>query len=139
MQKEITETLVSFKVAELAKKKGFRKSGVMMGYVTKFYRPSTQTLLSYGRTGRSKISDLIYAPSADLLQRWLREVHNIHFIVKPYIETLGKKEITGYYTPTICTSSLDEYLEFDDNYSSYEEALEEALFQALNLLPDVNI
>lgn len=125
------EQIISFKTAELAREKGFRNSGKMMGYVTKFYRPSTQTLLSYGRTGRSKISDLIYAPTQDLLQKWLREVHNIHITI------FSKSQESWMYRITKKGQSLEEGLYGEDFYL-YDEAREEALFQSLKLLPNVN-
>lgn len=125
------EQIISFKTAELAREKGFCNSGKMMGYVTKFYRPSTQTLLSYGRTGRSKISDLIYAPTQDLLQKWLREVHNIHITI------FSKSQESWMYRITKKGQSLEEGLYGEDFYL-YDEAREEALFQSLKLLPNVN-
>ena len=132
------EELVSFKVAKLAKDKGFDWLVTNMFKIGAISKGVIEEDNLYDNVNKLKSSAVWSRPTQSLLQRWLREVHNIHFITKPYIESLGKKEITGYYIPTICTSSLDEYIEFDDNYSTYEEALDEGLFQALNLLPDKN-
>ena len=143
MQKEITETLISFKTAKLAKEKGFNipypaffhiENGKTVEYNYVYTSILTSQFHDIKEGGNLKSITYFSRPTQDLLQKWLREVHNIHFITKPYIESLGKKEITGYYIPTICTSFLDKYIEFDDNYSTYEEALDEGLYSALLLL-----
>lgn len=129
---KITEDLVSFEVAKLAKEKGFTLQTNPFGldlYLTKFYRPSTKTLLSYGRTGRSKLNTLIYAPTQSLLQRWLREVHNIDITI------------------SLVANGYGFYIHKDRNYTNkgenygisgitYEEALEVGLQEALKLLPN---
>lgn len=127
----MSDTLVSFETAELAKEKGFTLQTNPFGYVTKFYRPSTKTLLNYGRTGRSKLSTLIYAPTQSLLQRWLREVHGIDVIALP---TYSEKYIFRLYQKgTICKNQIyGNYMSKD--YANYEEALEKGLFQALKLI-----
>ena len=128
------DKLIEYSTAKLAKEKGFNEEC----YFT-YAKMSKEYCIfksEYSVTN-SEIDKYVYsAPTQSLLQRWLREIHNIHIITKPYIESLGKKEITGYYIPTICTSSLDEYTEFYDNYSTYEEALEMGLQEALKLIPN---
>lgn len=128
------DKLIEYSTAKLAKEKGFNEEC----YFT-YAKMSKEYCIfksEYPITN-SEIDKYIYsAPTQSLLQRWLREIHDIHIITKPYIESLGKKEITGYYIPTICTSSLDEHIEFYDNYSTYEEALEMGLQEALKLIPN---
>lgn len=119
------ENLVSFQVAKLAKEKGFTLQTNPFGYVTKFYRPSTKTLLSYGRTGRSKINDLIYAPTQSLLQKWLREVHSMHIV--PLLESYS-----GDYGIEILINGKAPTRFY--NIGNYEDALEEGIFQALKLI-----
>lgn len=122
------ENIVSFQVAKLAKEKGFTLQTNPFGYVTKFYRPSTGTLLSYGRTGRSKLNTLIYAPTQSLLQKWLREVHNLHITID--------YNKSGKFNCRLCDeveNNLSIKL-FGEYFNSYEEALEVGLYQALKLV-----
>jgi hypothetical protein len=70
----------------------------------------------------------VYKRQQHLLQRWLREVHNIHI----FIEVFKIEGITKY-----AATILSDMLEEDDVYTyfnTYEEALEEALVNALNLI-----
>ena len=127
----MTEKLVEFEVAKLANEKGFTTKGIMlMGYTSKFYHPRTKSLLSYGRTGKSKLSTLYYAPTQTLLQRWLRDKHKLHIEILltdeiPYTQFYIKiMEIGKYFT-----------LSHDGIYNeSYEEVLELGLISALKLV-----
>jgi len=72
-----------------------------------------------------------YRPTQSLLQRWLREIHNIEVVPGPHFKKLSygcevyhytAKNVTGY-TPIELNSS-----------ETYEEALEEGLIEALKLI-----
>lgn len=129
------ENIVSFQVAKLAKEKGFTLQTNPFGYVTKFYRPSTGTLLSYGRTGRSKLNTLIYAPTQSLLQKWLREVHNISICIYPVLYEWEVSLHTCYRK-----RKLTVYLNAETSIhgKTYEEALEVGLQEALKLIKNEN-
>ena len=127
------EELVSFKVAKLAKEKGFNLSSP--GYYScdnpsSGVKGNQLTLRDWEKWTNFGSEDLqegtlIYsAPTQFILQKWLREVHNINItisiIVDPryngyYCEIrLGRKYISSHY----CSKTYEDSLEF---------ALEEAL------------
>lgn len=72
------------------------------------------------------------AVSQSLLQKWLREVHNLH------IELTWNNDLTHKYMFQI--HSVNKFCEVDCKieYNTYEEALEEGLFQALKLIKNEN-
>jgi len=122
------ETLVSFKVAKLAKEKGFDE---------KVYR-------EYDKSGylrcTSKSADVVLgpydellksteypAPTQSLLQRWLREVHNIFVFISPLIPNCREFGVTIYSNKYTCEKDLGFY-------NQYEKALEVGLFEALKLI-----
>lgn len=141
---EIQETLVSFEVAKLAKKKG---CNIQTSYnyhlrETNWYYKHTGELHHY--SWFSSFDNMLFAPTQDLLQKWLREVHNIHIILEEGYNTHNEK--IKFYP--VLFPFKDKFKEVNGNSrlyfgdvwkDTYEEAREEALFKALNLLPDVNI
>lgn len=66
-----------------------------------------------------------------LLQRWIREVHNIDIYIEPVAAGYG------FYI-----HKNGDYIHNRESYvvsrNTYEEALEVGLYSALKLLPDVN-
>ena len=72
--------------------------------------------------------EYVSAPSQSLLQKWLREKHNIHV----WCELLDRKNI---YRAKVCDNSPSlKYYGFWDDKRSYEEALEIGLQEALKLI-----
>jgi hypothetical protein len=68
------------------------------------------------------------------IQRWLRETHNIHIYVEPVWsedDTIKIPEYVGWYI----TVGFDE-ADPPVYYTTYEEALEQALFEALTWLKE---
>ena len=118
------EQLISFETAKLAKEKGFIPSE---GITCKSY-------LQDGRVGYQTIWDLdlkhacledhIIAVTQSLLQKWLREVHNIHLIAYKNIN------IDGYDWCFITTDGITNI----NSYKTYEEAYEIGLQEALKLI-----
>jgi hypothetical protein len=118
-EKIMKEQLITFETAELAKEKGFdissRSDGVGMD------------VFKNGRLTHTIFYDKnhIYAPTQSLLQKWLREKHNIHICVKFFGQshqyTLEVSE--DYYSPT-------RYIGIE----TYEEALEKGLYESLLLI-----
>lgn len=117
------DELVTFETAKLAKEKGF-SPGILVGSHHYFYKPDGTRLWgdSFGK------ENFYYVSTQSLLQRWLREVHNIEvpviFFDRGYLYTVTKKPSKGNHYRV-------EYSE------TYEEALEKGLFEALDLLPNV--
>lgn len=118
----LKEKLISFETAKLAKEKGFHISsrGEGMGKRVFINGELVNTIFS------SK--DYIHAPTQSLLQKWLREVHEISI------------KIDDYYTDSrvrfdynVCQLGSQE-----DNpvgiFETYEEALEIGLQEALKLI-----
>ena len=109
------EEKVSFQVAKLAKEKGFESNE----------RPAynIEGILQNTFNGE----DTYYpAPTESLLQRWLREVHNIHITVY----SLDKK----YWCNFRNIKDEDTVLFISENYQTYEKVLEIGLFEALKLI-----
>jgi len=110
--------------AVLAKEKGFDE------YYRKSVEPKTGDVWINGAIGKNSELDRynrICFPSQSVLQSWLRETHNIHIEIttdnfSDWSVALNVKddtENTGYWT-------------YDHN--SYEEALENGLQRALDLI-----
>lgn len=107
------EELISFKVAKLAKEKGFM-----------FTEPDQLYYNDGGHINRIHISDLDFpAPTQSLLQRWLREKHKILLTVEYSLD----KDDWFYY---LYKQPFNKYIHFN----TYEQALKEGLKQALTLI-----
>lgn len=78
-------------------------------------------------------------PTQSLVQKWLRETHGIHISMSfkpnvkkwdhtPYYMSLGGKEYVKYYS---------EYVKLhrERRYDTYEEALEDGIYDSLMMLP----
>ena len=110
------EQLITFEIAKLANKKGF------IGWSEKRYNKK-------GTFNESKAWS-ISAPTQSLLQKWLREVHNIHLSVRHVIDNYYIIEMT--YPETRDKRFL--YKLIDTHFKIYEEALEKGLIEALKLI-----
>ena len=65
------------------------------------------------------------APTQSLLQKWLREVHNLHISITQH----------NKINYVIAVHELNDESEFEKhNIDTYEEALEKGLFEALKLI-----
>ena len=123
MKKELVtplkEKLISFETAKLAKEKGFHISsrGEGMGKRVFINGELVNTIFS------SK--DHIHAPTQSLLQKWLREVHNVSIKIDDYYTNSRVR-----FDYNICELGSQE-----DNpvgvFETYEEALEIGLQEAL--------
>lgn len=133
------ENIVTFQVAKLAKEKGF---GVDTG---EYWVETLEHELDIPRSGIEKFPShkprilghkpsgnfhIIHgAPTQALLQKWLREIHNIDIII-------WKNGIDGSYRVEDILLNNKELtdLEFEDSFDNYENALEEGLYEALKLI-----
>lgn len=119
------EQLITFETAKLTKEKGF----------------SEFTYTVYNENGKSFVfnsgflsrATRIPAPTQSLLQKWLREKHNIVVWLKPY-----HAELNGYYSDNwsvYIDDSHGRHLITDYIYvHGYEKALEKGLQEALKLI-----
>ena len=112
------DELVSFKVAKLAKEKGFN-------YAYEFYDKDGK-LEEFGMvSGWCNSTDENYpAPTQSLLQKWLRDKFKIYITIGVNYNTKGNIESFNY---SIEGSILNKGV-----FESYEESLENAFYEALN-------
>jgi len=124
------EQLISFETAKLAKEKGFNE-------VCKWY--ITSDTISDGNETNDFLRDGYYsAPTQSILQKWLREVHKLQIYVEPVWKDYHR--VNTEYIPWVSYTKEEEDNHLPDEeevyYSSYEEALEIALVEALNTIPN---
>lgn len=123
------EQRISFETATLAKDKGYD----IVDYNHAF-NPNTGyeleghvvTNLLYAEPDLSKH---LFRPTQSLLQKWLREKHNIH------VECCHNDQI-GYRVWTKTFPDKTSFVEKNENifFNAYEEALEQGLLEALKLI-----
>lgn len=142
----ITDQLVTYEVAKLAKEKGFD------GECRDFYcndklqkrisvTSCNRQVTSFDYCSNTMLEDYdspkeyyhYAAPTQSLLQRWLREEKGLHI-------GIDYNHPNKSWTPTIirmcCIPTRDTPYRLDlPSSSSYEVALEKALIYALNMLP----
>ena len=145
------DTIVSFKIAKLAKKKGFGLGENDYCQLLYFYNLEGKlndikdNLFLFKNTSAShlgaltlsdieieisfmdnSIDEIILAPTQSLLQKWFRDVHKIHI------------QINWYADGTYKASLISDVFEDEENdvsfFNTFEECLEDALFEALNCI-----
>jgi len=120
------ETRIKLTTAVLARDKGFPQQ------TYPFYNGKGDVIVHTIIAPRDVMA---YASSQSELQTWFREVHDIHINPQPSRETADhSNEITGYYMGEIWNTAGKLLNEGDDEFSTYEEALEAGLFFALKLI-----
>ena len=143
----MNDALIGFEVAKLAKEKGFDEY-CSIGWVTKEiagkylnyhykYNFSKDFVIQDDVMFCPLYEPYYLTPTQSLLQKWLREKHQIIVTITP---TFTYSLITkiGYYC-TVETPNEDLYSMECKNpdlyfYSTYEEALESGLKEALTLI-----
>ncbi len=122
----MTDTIISFEVAKLAKEKGFDVT------VQHFYGKDQNEL--YDAWGSNKeLKNWCTAPTQSLLQKWLREKHDI--VIK--CDSMTRDFNNGGYKDWYCDiRTISHHIagEARDGFETYEEALEQGLLEALELL-----
>lgn len=146
----MNDELITFETAKLAKEKGFdipcnkmfTYGKEMFGYVNvvKEYDGSkyecTEIPHDWNNTKQPTSTKYFSRPTQSLLQRWLREVHNIHVEIKllDFVDlsseyhckvTFIKDDLWGWFIPTKNKSKL-----------TYEEAIEIGIQEGLKLIKD---
>ena len=121
----ITENYVSVETAKLLKEKGF----------------DAECHMNYNNLGGKIFSsnpitkNCIKAPTLQMAMKWLREVHNIHIVIKSVIRTYGDTE---YYYELYGTKNKSLCVVCDiykgESWDSSEEATEAAIKYCLENL-----
>ena len=129
------EQLISVETAILAKEKGFTRKNncacrngwvcYLESFTGQIYTEDFNEM-SFDTLGNSH---LIECPTQSLLQKWLREIHNIQ--VYAHSSTL-RNGIYSDYIAHVNGISINDAR--DEEYKSYEEALEIGLLEGLKLI-----
>lgn len=126
------DTLVTFETAESAKEKGFDICTYSDCWLKTLSGEIIHNSERYSCIEHDRAELYLSQPTQTALQKWLREVHNIHANVEPHWteENICDPQATplywGYYIATDCEGEdKPTYRE------TYEGALEIALFAAL--------
>ena len=134
------DQLITFETAELAKKKGFDYK--CRGY----YYSLSETVMSngtltgaqnYNNPKKDKFAGSPYysAPTQSLLQRWLREVHDLDLYCTPdYLNVVKTREKVYDCVCVKCEAGNINLLFHLNDYTTYEAALERGLIEALKLI-----
>lgn len=122
------ESLIDLETAKIAKEKGFKES--CFHYFSlegeeKSFKEDIMYFYSKGENGR-----VILRPTQSLLQRWLREVHNLYVLVEN--NDLENEVIWYFY---VNKKGGENLLLSTIKCKTYEEALELGLQEALKSLP----
>jgi len=127
------EQLISFETAKLAKEKEFfdkTSNGEIRISQQNVYSPEGN-LFSLEKaifSSAFRLKDCYNAPTQSLLQKWLREVHNINILISP--------SKTNYFIIMVYLDKHNNFQEYDlqNYYKTYEEALETGLLEALKII-----
>jgi hypothetical protein len=117
------EQVVSIKTAKLAKNKGFNiKTNTVDYMLNGNYIGERGACVS--------CTKYVPAPTQSLLQRWLREIHNIHLLLEPYYDE-QKVLVYGF---DLITERTEEETIVEKGFKTYEDGLEIGLQEALKLI-----
>jgi len=127
------EQLISFETAKLAKEKEFfdkTSNGEIRISQQNVYSPEGN-LFSLEKaifSSAFRLKDCYNAPTQSLLQKWIREVHNINILISP--------SKTNYFIIMVYLDKHNNFQEYDlqNYYKTYEEALETGLLEALKII-----
>lgn len=126
------EELISFETAKLAKEKEFDWD------CTNYYQDSIRAGHFKVNSLKNSVIDFLHkedescviyftAPTQSLLQKWLRENYNFHFLIDTTPNCIE-------YRISIQNIKTLDLFHIDDRFKSYEEALEKGLEKALKLI-----
>jgi len=112
----MTDQLISFETAKLAKEKGFNIECIY--HIEKNLK--TEEILNHVHYGYE-------CPTQSLLQKWIRETHSIHIGIDYDVGGWSYFYLTNLKSPT-------KDVNWSKNYDTYEETLEAGLQEALKLI-----
>lgn len=117
--------LITFETAKLANEKEFNISQDC-GYKSNgTYFDNSQ---DYDGCKFGYCKEIYLAPTQSLLQRWLREKHNIH------VETVCNNLKDLMFSSEIYGFNIEDSQAVTKTFDTYEQALEEGLYKALKLI-----
>jgi hypothetical protein len=128
------EELIVFETAKLAKEKGFDWD------CESYYKPNTKELPSNLNGKRSwnhvvPAKEYYSAPTQSLLQKWLREKHNIHIPVNWVYKKSYDTDVDWHYNVKGIGLTSNNLIDLDETkFNTYEKALEVGLLEALKLI-----
>lgn len=122
------EQKIGFELAILAKSKGFE---VKCKY---WYDQVGGLNPRKGPSGAMFYENVGYAYTQSLLQKWLRDVHNIFVEVAKHTNMRYWVDINTIESGELIWNSLNDLNGNDLYFDTYEEALEAGLLEALNLI-----
>ena len=136
------EELITFETAKLAKEKGFTSSKTLKGYHEDFSSLDGDNYPSLGTytfldncTAKNSQEYQIEVPTQSLLQKWVREKHDLHSTVEVSISTRNGGLETYYEIRySIISITYRNYVISKERFTTYEEALEVGLLKALKLI-----
>ena len=128
------DQLISFETAKLAKEKGFNEPTHGRGWVNNYYNhlgvlkgDVTELVKAQVHKKDTKPFETIAAPTQSLLQKWLREKHNLMCFV-------DFPNDWSYFTGTVIRKGSSDMVVREIEQDTYEEALEVALLESLKLI-----
>ena len=135
------EQLISFETAKLAKEKGFNE------FSNNLYSLMSENLIKDSKNKNSDSDDkhreykFVSVPTQSLLQKWIREVHNIEILINripPEAVLASKnngKNILNNYSYYVWSLNNNPRIANKGSFkNTYEEALEVGLQEALKLI-----
>lgn len=121
--------LISFQTAKLAREKGFNWN-VNKTYFGHHNPPMAGSDLSY-KTSNKTLGDTIYAaPTQSLLQKWLREKHDIDIMIHLIYTNTTKI----HYCANVLPDGINGQEFYLATKNTYEKALESGVKKALELI-----
>lgn len=125
--------LIELETAKFAKQKNFDLYCEWSYWNDELSEFTPGYALENGTTSQENYFDFprYYAPYQAVLQEWLRNIHDIHMYVNHY--QFACKGSDGYFFH-IDKSIMHSDTKYYGPYDTYEEALEEGLYQALKLV-----
>lgn len=120
------EQIINFETAKLAKEKGFKEE--CERFIYHGGEPLQDNLMLIYKDD----PEFYFVPTQSILQKWLREEYKLDAL--PIIRSSGKYSYDIYHYDN--PNSIGERTRYNslNSYSTYEEALESALVEALNLI-----
>jgi hypothetical protein len=120
------EQLITLETAKLAKKKGFGLPFDKSKYQLYYSTNDVDMIILYSSKSERVLSKphVIKTCTQSILQKWLREVHNIEVYARSSVDLYNKK----YWTTFLPNGCLE------NKNNTYEEALEVGLQEALKLI-----
>lgn len=127
------EEIVSYETAILAKEKGFDCTIKAHYTKTKLCTSDIVSLYNWNSFTDMEHNNYYYsAPTQSLLQKWIRENHNIHICADLHVST------PKHWYVRIDDMNTNDYLYHSEDrnvfFNSYEEALEIGLQESLKLI-----